>query len=365
MTRFPDPPTLRLKRPVELTLVFALLLLPLFFGALELFLRVDALQPYIVRLIPSLGGRHLQMEEQLGRLERFAATEGHVDCIFLGSSLVWLGFDPPVFETAYADATGHNIRCFNLGIEALPTSAANPIAQFVLQKYHPWLLIYGTSARDYAIDTGDEDSRVIFETPGLQYQLGKRTPWNWLVSNSYVVRYMSRLGDLLRFDEDALQYLRSSSAISQGFLGKTVPPQEVHFQAAARDAARFFRPYEVRPVNVEALGAIARQRHNGSQVVVVEMPVSAAYFAYMEQGKKDYDRFVSQVSDTLSAEGTIFLRSSPDLIPDAGWWDRSHMNMRGADIFSQWLAKKIADLVAAGEINAPGARGEQRWEPQR
>lgn len=351
MTRFPKPSTLVLKRPFGLTLIFALLCLPLFFGTLELFLRADALQSYLARLIPSLGGRHLQMEEQLWRLERFASSEGHVDCIFLGSSLVWLGFDPPVFETAYSDATGQNIRCFNLGIETLPANAASMVAEAVVQKYHPWLLVYGTSARDYAIDTSDENSRAVTDTPWLRYQLGMRTPWNTLVSNSYVFRYVRQLGNLLRFDEDAWSNLRNGGDVSLGFLGKTETAEEVHFQAAAKDAAHWFRPYEIRPVNLDGLAAIARQKQNGSQVVVVEMPVSDDYFAYMEQGRKDYDRFVTQASDRLSAEDTIFLRtSSEQLIPDEGWWDRSHMNKTGADIFTQWLAKRLSGLTLSGDI---------------
>jgi hypothetical protein len=356
MTRFSKPTTLCLKRPFGLTLLYALLCLPLFFGAVELFLRVDALQPYLARLVPSLGGRHLQMEEQLARLESFATAEGYVDCIFLGSSLVWLGFDPPVFEAAYADATGQDIHCFNLGIEALPANAASLIAEVVVEKYQPALLIYGTSARDYAIDTSDENSRVVFDTPALQYQLGRRTPWNSLVSNSYVLRYISRLGDLLRFDETAWSNLRTGINTSQGFLAKTGTAEEVHFQAALRDAARWFQPYKIHPVNLDALTAIARQKQNGSQVLVVEMPVSDEYFAYMQQGKKDYDRFVSQASDRLAAADTVFLRSTDEqIIPDEGWWDRSHMNKTGADIFSQWLANKIANLALAGEMHPPGA----------
>lgn len=343
---------MKLKWPFGLTALFTLLALLMLFGGLECLLRIDHLHPYLIRLIPSLGGRHLQMEEQLARLEEMVAVDGHVDCVMLGSSLVWLGFDPPVFEDAYKQAAGQDVHCFDLGIETLPANAASLIARVVVQRYHPRLLIYGTSARDYAIDISDENSRVVYDTPWLQYQAGKQTPWNSFVSNSYAFRYMGRLGDLLKFDEGTWTDLRSAPAT--GFLGKTGAALPVHFEAAARDAARWFRPYEIRPVNLDALSEIAGLKQGTTDVIVVEMPVSDGYFAYMEKGKEDYDRFIQAVSERLAADDTIFLRSMTDNpIPASGWWDKSHMNKTGADKFSQWLAQQIADLVRAGKIGSP------------
>jgi hypothetical protein len=343
------PDTLKLKRPFGYALLWTTLFLALLFVALELFLRAAPVQPYLVGLNPSLGGRHLQMEEQLARLERYANQVGQVDCIFLGSSLVWLGFNPATFEAAFYKQSGQDIHCFNLGVETLPANAASALAEVVVAKYRPWLLIYGTSARDYAISPEVEDSRVVLETPWLRYQLGERGPLPWLLGNSLVLRYLRELGGLIRFDEKAWNHWRNED-VSQGFLAKTMPPQEIHFQAAARDAARWLQPYSILPANLDGLARIAQQEAGGSEVVVIEMPVSLDYVDYFAHGQVDYNRFVAQVGGRIAATEATFLSPAPGLIPDEGWWDKSHMNVIGADIFSAWLAGRIVALLEAGEL---------------
>lgn len=320
------------------------------FVALELLLRATAVHSYLIGLNPSLGGRHLQMEDQLARLERFAQKEGHVDCIFLGSSLVWMGFNPVTFEDAFFAETGQKIRCFNLGIGTLPVIAASALAELVIEKYQPWLLMYGTSARAYAIGPNAEDNTVILDTPWLQHQLGRRTPWTWLMSNSYALRYMRELSGLIRFDETAWTHLRNDEDITRGFFPRTEVVNEDHLRAAAMDAAQWLQPYEVLQVNLDSLTNIANQDRGTSQIIVVEMPVREDYFNDFTNGEADYARFVNLVSDTLAAKETLFLRATMGQIPDEGWWDKTHMNLIGADIYSQWLAEKIAGLIADGKL---------------
>jgi hypothetical protein len=67
----------------------------------------------------------------------------------LGSSLVGSGLDPETFSTRYEAVTGEPMECFNFGLGSLMASAAGPIAQILVDPYHPKLLIYGTNPRDY------------------------------------------------------------------------------------------------------------------------------------------------------------------------------------------------------------------------
>lgn len=345
--------TLHLNRAFGQTIAITLVILGAFFVILEFGLRSDFVQPYLNRLNPSLGGRHLQMEEQLARLDRVAAVDGRVDCIFLGSSLVWLGFNPDVFYTDYKAETGQGVHCFNLGIESLPTNAASAVAEVVVAKYQPKLLIYGTSARDYAVGSQVEDSRVVLDTPWLQYQLGQHTPYTWLMSHSYTLRYLRELSNLLKMDQDTWNNIRYSMPLSRGFLGKMVPATPTHFEAATKDAAQWLQPYDILPENLEGLRRIAGEQAQGIQVVVVEMPVSAPYFGLFEQGKTDYDRFVVRVGNILAEEEVVFLRPPEELIPEVGWWEWSHMNKRGADIFSRWMAQRMAQMAAEGTLTMP------------
>lgn len=330
------------------TLLFALFL------SLEVVLRADPLQPFLARMIPNLGSRHLQLEEQFARLARFAGTKGQVDCIFLGSSLVWLGLNPSTFEEAYERETGQQIRCFNFGVEALPANAAADLAEVLISDYHPRLLIYGTSARDYAIGRTQEESRAVSDTPWLQEKLGQKTATSWVVTNSYLVRYVKEISRLLRLERHSWNSL-SQPDLSQGFLGKTTEATREHYEAAARDAARWLRPYEIQRENLQGLITILHQREKGIAVIVVEMPVNSQYSAYFENGRGDYTRFVTQLTRVAVAEDAILLRApADDVIPEDGWWDRSHLNQLGAEAFSQWMANEVSQLENMGEIRPLG-----------
>jgi hypothetical protein len=345
--------TFRCMKPFGATLWTSAIILVVLVFALELGLRAEPLQQFLGRMIPNLGSRHLQMEEQFARLNRFAAAEGEVDCVFLGSSLVWLGINPPTFEEVFELETVKPIRCFNFGIEALPTNAAADLAEVIVRDYHPSLLIYGTSARDYAIGRDEEESRVVSDTPWLQDRLGRKTARSWLVMNSYTVRYVKEMSRLLLLERHSWNSL-SQPDISQGFLGKTTEARREHYEAAARDAATWLRPYEIQEENLQSLSTILRQREKGVAIIVVEMPVYSQYFDYFENGKEDYTRFVTLLTRVAGSEDAILLRAPAyNMIPEDGWWDRSHLNQHGAEAFTQWLAKHVAHLSVAGEIMAP------------
>ncbi len=334
-------------KTIILTFIFLLLLL----GAVEVSLRFYFVQPQVNRLVPSLGSRHQQMELQLARLESKVNKEGRVDCIILGSSLVWLGVDPDIFEKAYKLETGQDINCFNLGIETMSAGAAGVIAKFIVDRYQPRLLIYGTSARDYAVGAESEETEVILNTPWLQHYLGNYSIWGWLYTHSFTIRYMRQIRSLLHLNLDELVTIGSDSGSLNGFLAKTRPAREIHFQHAADDAARWLQPYEIQRENLLGLEQVVNLQSDGLQVVVVEMPVSENYYSFFTNGRQDYERFIRQTEDLLGSKGFKLLRTSTDPpVPDDGWWEYSHMNAIGAKAFSKWLGKRIGKRVMIDDL---------------
>lgn len=344
--------TLSLKQPFGRTLGLSLIFLLMLIGLLEVSLHANPLQPYLDRSVPSLGSRHHQLESQLARLEKLVASEGSIDCIVMGSSLVWLGVKPSTFEESFRQETGQNIRCFNLGIETLPAGAAGPLAEFIVERYQPKLLIYGTSARDYGVDYEAEDTKVILDTPWLQYQLGQPSIQGWLFTHYFTLRYLPFLRSQVMLDTESLRETQSEIGDLSGFLAKYRPAQEVHVQAAAKDAAQWLKHYEVRQENLSGLEHILGQQRNGTQIVVVEMPVSSTYYDYFGKGKTDYDRFVNSVEPLVRSRNVPFLRAPDEqLIPEEGWWNRSHMNVVGAEIYSNWLGEQIGKAVIDGYVD--------------
>ena len=346
---------LKALRPLGGTFLLALAIFVFLVLMLEAVLRTDGAAPYLSRLVPDLGSRHHQLEIQLKRLDVYAAENGGVDCVFLGSSLVWLGVYPDVFEDGIAERLGVDLECFNLGIEALPAGAAGVLAEFVAEQYQPWLLLYGTSARDFAPTYASEEMQVVLETPWIQYRNGQKNLKSWLYTRSFVFRYVNAISQFLRFEEP-FDEIGVSPEDRSGFLPKTRPAQEIHFQAAAAIAAEWLQPYTIQPENIEGLREILTLNSPALQIVIVEMPVQVSYFDYFQNGRADYDRFLRQIQSEVQSEAIVFIETSDRaIVPEEGWWDRSHMNMVGAQVFSDWLAQAVVEKSLNGQLMVPAS----------
>lgn len=297
---------------------------------------------------PDLGSRHRQFEIQVGRLDRILDKEGSIDCIFLGSSLVWLGVKPDVVMQAVKAATGETLSCFNFGISALPASGAGVLAQILVRDYHPKFLIYGTSARDYAIPREAEDASVILDSPWIQFRTGHPSVQGWLYNYSYFYRYKESLHGLLRFDK---RVIHAASDRSLGFLAKTRPIKKANIAVAERNMHKWLYDYKVLPENLMGLRQVVKQRDHGVHVIVIDMPLKSSYFGFFKNGKQDFNKYLGSVGRILASSHTTFwMASDLSLIPDDGWWDYSHLNLQGAKLFSAWLGHKMSQEVVRSHL---------------
>lgn len=342
--------TLRVKRPSGVTPALALLFLVVLLAAGELLARLEPFQSHMAA--PRLGSPHRQFEIQMHRLETLYQREGRVDCIFLGNSMVWRGFDPHAFALAYQAQRGQALRCFNFGVDAMPAAGAGILAEILIADYHPRLLIYGTDARDYAVLREDRDATVLLDTPWMQYRSGRFTVEGFLLEHSYLYRYRELLQRLLRFDYSQWrpEPNRSPSArygfgpVSKvGSFVQTIPdPQD------PRPPIQYYftvlSDYQMLPENLAGLEQIValNEADVDVAVVVVEMPVPETYMHFFANGQEDYRRFIEQVGDVAAEHGVPFWQTTPlNLIPTNGWVDYSHLNSRGAGRFSTWLGEQL------------------------
>ncbi len=144
--------TLQVTRACGKTLGLAILLVALAWGGSEVVLRLLAALSFIQP--PSLGSLNAELDVKLPLLDRMA-KEGEIDCLFFGSSQFDSAADPQVFSRAYAELTGQPLRCFNFSLGTLTAQPAGQLAGILVRRYHPGLLIFGTSARDYSTDFGE------------------------------------------------------------------------------------------------------------------------------------------------------------------------------------------------------------------
>ena len=327
-----------------------------YFALGEFIFRLDTAQDRLTG--PRIGSRHRQFEIQVARLEKLIQDGEPIDCIFLGNSMVWLGVNPLVVNQTFQAETGQEIYCFNFGVSALPTSSAGEIAAMLVKRYHPKLLIYGTFARDYTIPSNAEDAYVVSDTPWLKYQNGEFNLKGWLYTYSSAFQYTGHLRDFL-----LMTYLEDV------FVPSDIPPYQTYgldpkydirvdvstppdFDAREnRDPVKWLGQFEIQPENLDGLHKIVRQSVNNTQVIVIEMPFYETAYAFFPNGKQDYETYIQQVdSDTATAAVPFWRLNEQPSLPPHLWWDYFHLNLDGADEFSKWLGRRLAQAHLQDEL---------------
>jgi hypothetical protein len=333
-----------------LFIAFPLLLLILALG--EIGVRQPLVQTYLST--PSLNSRHRHFERQWHRLETYAKSGNQIECIALGNSMILNGFDPQIFSQNFYQASGWTINCFNFGVDALTPVSAAALAQILVDTYHPQLLIFGTDARDFAISRESEETKVITDTAWVQYRLGSFSVEGWIVDHSYLYRYRRVLANLIHLDLGQIGDIERHPA---GFepldlvADIITPPNPDDDAYHVQYYYSVLNQYHIQGENREALAQILAHKENGTTVVVVEMPVPDTYFSFFAHPSTDYMAFMKVLSEVTSDHDVILIEMTrEDLIPDDSWADYSHVNNKGAGIFSERLGQQLGHAYANGQI---------------
>ncbi len=290
----------------------------------------------------SIGSSHRQFEIQLSKLDALVRNEGPLDCLIIGSSVAFCGIDPQVVSAGYRERVGRDLRCFTFGINGMDATVSGLMSEVLVQRYHPWLLIFDTTAGDY-IGTASRPARgsaAIEATPWVQYMKGTWTITGWLTEHLYAYRlYLTHRGwRQSRYWRDLLHAQRIEQRISA--YGFSSP---MRYRPARRAHQQIPGEYNISPDAREGLARIARLHQHGLRVILVESPLQKSAIEALPQGEHAYRMFVDAVEAFASAQSIPFWRTRPlALIPDDGWRDARHLNGTGARRLSQWLAEQLA-----------------------
>ncbi len=331
-----------------LVLVFLTVLL----GLVEAAARTERVTTRL--LPPSVGSASRPFEVQLERFEAWVRRHGHPDCVFLGSSAVLMGVEPDVFAAAYERGAGGRMRCFNLAVPGMAASDTWALAAIVAEDHRPWLIVYGTSFRDFNVAaTGPGLDRL----PWVRYRLGHFSPEGWLVEHSRAYRYYLTY----RGWNDPTQrrhMSRDFPGTESGFWPGPSIPSERHedLPRALSIVENEIRPDRVSARHLAAFRRLLALQADGPQVLVVEMPGTEAFSAHVAASDA-YRRFRGRLrretrrgNAPLWEVGTTIPAA---VIPADGWRDAFHMSTKGAEALSHWLGTRVAEAVRAGTLRPP------------
>ena len=355
--------TLQLRWPFGRTLGLGLCFLVVFALLGEWVAETNAFRTFFTH--QTWDSSHVAFERQLARLDLLYQQEGKIECIFLGNSMVWRGFDPQAFQAGYRSQTGADLPCFDFGVDGMPASNAGALAQVLVEDYHPRLLIYGVDARDYAVPADSKDAKVLAEMDWLKYRLGQFSLKGWLIEHSELYRYRFALQRLLRFDYQ--HTIRDGSYTN--LLGRygfdfderagdvATPPRRDDPRGPVQYYFGLLSGYQMLPENIYGLEQVLEQDDEVEELVVVELPVAATYMEFFGNGVADYQTYLERVKKmTLEEDGYFVESMSWGVIPADGWVDYSHLNRVGAAAFSRALGEKIGAAKLAGQLGRFSSR---------
>jgi hypothetical protein len=329
--------TLRLRRPFGRTLLWTAVMLVLGVAAAEGIARL----PWVRAHFPftSTNNPNTQFDRLLSALDQRAARDGGVECIILGSSLVRAGFSAAHFTASYTAAGGASppLRCVPFGMPAMVAEQAGVVARLLAQLYHPRLLIFGTSARDFNDKITDHDFNAdndFAQAAWVRYRLGEEASLEgWLVEHSYAYRYSLNLRQWLHYR----YYTDNPPRGPAPNLDQAPDPVDEDTVFAAMAS------YVISARGLAGLDSLLALRGAETNVVIVEMPVHPTYVDFFEDGAEGLARWRQAVLTATEASGATFISAHLELtIPSDGWYDRLHLDNDGQVVFSNWLGREAA-----------------------
>lgn len=288
---------------------------------------------------PSVQADSFLFDAKIRQLENQTRRDGRLDCLILGSSVANSDFDPAVIEQTYRQQTGESIHCYNLGLPAMTIENATALAEAVIARFHPKVILYPVLSRDIHHLVANAD--FLEESDWLQYYRGRSSLNGWLLVHAQAWRYFQTwrywliLPNRVKMREETVFLTPKGFQPAQGIrnpYGENVTMTPNRLQRVWEDAGR-----------VEALRVFLSLRKKGVQIVVVEGP--AYRDAYPPRWEAYETHYIAPLRRLLEEEHIPFWRTDAisAQIPQPHWYDWLHLNAEGAAVFSQWLGETLAE----------------------
>ena len=272
-------------------------------------------------------------------VELTGASEGPIDIVMSGTSIVGVGLDPTIVDDV-TGAVSYNaaIGCANLNIQSewLP----NWVADFA----QPDAVVIGLNVKDLDETTcvRDWDDREQFDDTGfdLDYELYNVSslwrqreflaePQNWRVfwDQEEIVGFW----DInIRSTDGFWEVLRFNDIDQETFLLNPDKKALIHHENTSNDLA----------------SAVEQLTEAGIDVVVLEFPMPQRFHDNITSSDGvSFEEASGIIRDAAEGAGATYLvNESLEFRDNSLFIDESHLTPEGATLFSQWAAAELAAL---------------------
>jgi hypothetical protein len=326
--------------------VLALLIAVAAAGVCEAVARMDGVRE---RLSPeSVGSGQQQLDRKLVLLREAIAGRGPVDALFLGSSQVHRAIDPSLV----AGPAGRELRLFHFGLNGISEVGQVPVAEILVKKYHPRLIVVGVSS--YGMDDR-RDIRFgehLEASPWFRFHSGRFDLDGWLLEHSYAMRQYQGYLYWSNPDAEKLEVQeRAVNGMESDGHGAFEPDR---FRDVDEEAAAALADFRVSPSHVAALDELFALRSPELEVVAVEMPVHPHVIESYGRGAADHEAALAAIEQVAAKHGVTFWRFPDEPpIPADAWHDFVHLDRSGTAIYSAWLGGKLGAALKSGTVKLP------------
>lgn len=340
--------TLNLSWPFGLGLIKAIVLLSVFVLSAEFVLRI----PVVRRQLPPpiLGTGSLTFDVTWENFQRTRDLYGHVDCVFVGSSMIKYSIEPKLFQEKFREKSGQDIVCFNLGILGMRPSEAG-FYKLLVERFEPSLIVSEVSPLFlYERFLENRNSPLISQSPWGRFQSGRFSVKGWLLTHSLLLRYLMRWNMWVR-SPGQYKHLQMTSRNMKmdGFL--------VRSNSQKRERAR--RPIRKRVKttlsgkigNVQALDDWLEVFSGKTPVVFLEIPLKTKTGRSHKEGERKLSLARMLLRKAIEDKGGLLFSPAEQIhLGKNCWMSTNHMNPQGAKLFTPAFADALAGALSTGKL---------------
>ncbi len=340
--------SLKLTWPCGLGLIKALVLLAIFMLFTEFLLRVPAIRRQLPP--PVLGTGNLTFDVTWEYLQRTLDQYGHVDCVFVGSSMIKHAIEPKLFEKWFREKSGLDIVCFNFGVSGMRPSEAG-LYKTLVDKLGPSLIVSEVSPLflDEQFD-GYRNFPEISLSPWGNFQSGGFSVKGWLLTHSLLFRHCMRWNMWARSPEQYNRYQRiSKNTRMNGFLVKGHGP--------IKKRARRIIP---KPINTMLSGKVGTTQllddwvtcfSGETPVVFVEMPLRSETGSSLGEEDRKFSHARILLRKRIEERGELLFSPGAQIeLGKSCWMNAIHLNPKGARLFTPVFADEMARAISTGKL---------------
>ncbi|MCA0457454.1 MAG: hypothetical protein LCI00_26035 [Chloroflexi bacterium] len=272
------------------------------------------------------------------------AAEGIEPIVFTGSSQIYSGLSPHIFNDRIKAISGTTVNSVDITVWGGVITIQHDLIRNFILTHHPQRIIYGIEMQALLPSLLNGHTVEDFRNKAFGYAISRESSFErslllWLLEHSNWVRYRDNFREWLTGTRriNQLEY-PPNSVDDLGFYNEP--------KIADRDPITIqvgFAPFTATDAVRQLVADIGVTcRNSGVQCVLLNMPIHPLAYDYIaSETEKDYQT-------TLRVAGLdIWDFNTPDcqaLLGDSSFYNLNHLNTQGAERFSRMVADVYASV---------------------